>query len=233
MSESKHVEFPSRFVDPIEPGEPKFALFSFVPGRNIKPDDKGFFGVAKIRGAYHTYAEASKRAEDIIKYVDSSSSIFTQKIGEPFPLVVKGYADDVDEVQIKEAVETSLRDNDRKKQLEEKKIMDEIRQREEALKRDVDPNEPTDPKEVYLEKRVKLAHLTHHIKTLRTQIEECLVKREKCRQELIDMNETDPSLEETYIDRYMNARRQANIPESTDKDGFMKYLCDDLVEKMI
>lgn len=233
MTESKHVEFPSRFIDPIEPGEPKFALFSFTPAPHIRADERGFFGVAKIRGAFHTYAEASRRAEDIIRHVDSSNSVFTQRIGEPFPLVVKGHADGVDEVKIGEKIDETLRENERQQKLEDRRAIDNLKEREEALKRDVDPTTVIDPKDLYLEQRIKLAHLTHHAKTLRIQIKEALEKREKCRLELKKMIDDDPQLEEDYVERYMQARRKANIPESTDDISFMKHLRDDLDEELL
>jgi len=230
---SKHVELPARFIDPIEPGEPKFALFSFIPAPNAKCDERGFYGVAKMRGAFHTYAEASKRAEEIVKHYDSSANIFTQMIGHPFPLVVKGHADELHEVEIAEKVEATLRDNDREQKLKDKRTMQELKEREEALLRDVDPDIPGDPKEIYLEQRVKLAHLTHHIKTLRKQIDESLVKRENCRLRLIRMNdENGGELEDDYVERYMKARRNAKIPENTDTTGFMQHLRDDLEEKL-
>lgn len=209
-----------KLVDPQISGEPKFALFSFIKS---KDETDGVFGVGKIRGAFYTQDEADARAEELIRDTDSVNSIYTCKIGFPFPLVVKGFSDDVKEVDIRAKVEDTISLNVREKRKEDQKHIDALKEREENLKRDV-AKTAEDDEETYIEQRAKLAHLKYAIEQHRIQGEEC----EQLKNKVVKYLREHSEYEKTYLERYKSGRRAANIPEDTDVTGFMKFMGDDI-----
>jgi hypothetical protein len=216
---TKFPQINRKLVDPIKNGDPRFALFSFIPTAGATPDKDGVFGVAKIRGAFYTSKEADARAEEIISNVDSTNSIFTCFIGVPFALVPRGKAIDTTEIDLKNKTEKTISENIRIKRNAEKKEMEEIEERRADLLADVS-KEPTD-EDTYIEQRVKLAHLRYLIIEHKAKLKECEEAELKVRDKLREMPK---DFEETYMDRYKEGRRKANIPEETDLSGFMKYM---------
>jgi hypothetical protein len=103
--------------------------------------------------------------------------------------------------------------------------MDAIKEREEELKKDV--KEP-DPEDEYITTRVKLATLKftfeEHIKKAR----ECNELRKKCETDLLDLYDKNPEYEERYMERYLEGRKKANIPDDAEMPGFMAYMKDPL-----
>ncbi len=226
---AKHPKVNRRFIDPPVTGEPQFALFSFIPTKGAKPDEHGFFGFAKIRGCYTTPDAAKDRAQDIIRDVDSTNSIFTCKVGLPIPVCsTRGDYEEVDEVDIRKKTEQTISDNVRAKRVQDQKEMDEIRDREEALKADVSAG--PDPQEDYITNRVKLANLKFVIAEHKKKREECEELLDKCISWLKEAKAENPEFEEQYMDRYMESRRKANIPDDASMGGFMDYMQDPLPE---
>ena len=217
-----------KFCDPLKHGEPKFALFSFVKSKDAVADRDGFFGVAKIRGAFYCQEDADKKAEELIRDVDSTNSIYTCVMGTPFPLVAQGYAEDVAEIDLQNKVETAIAENVREKRNQEKKEMQELSARKEALMKDIDPNTKEDPEEKYVEQRVKLAHLKYAIDEHGRKLVECKELKDKCVAFLKEQCIENPDFEKNYLERYRRGRRAANIPEETDLTGFMKFMSDEL-----
>lgn len=216
-----------KLYDPVKPGEPRFALFSFAKASGATPDSDGFLGVAKIRGVFHTEQEAAERAEEIIRDVDSSNSIFTALCGVPFPLVVKGCANNLSEIDISKKVEKTISDNVRAKRKAEAKEIQEIEERRKALVNDDGTiNESEDPEDMYVQQRVKLAHLRYAIKEHAAKLKECTEIEKSVRIHLNECKRDHPEYEENFVKRYQEGRRKAKIPESTDFGGFMKYFID-------
>lgn len=236
-----------KFIDPQKAGEHKFALFSYIelpdyemnnflneitPTLNsqhaIKLKEllsrkKIVKGVAKIRGSYFTQLEAEQRAEEIIKDIDSTNSIFTCLIGTPFPLVTEGFADELSEIDIQNQTEHTISQNVRERRRKDQKEMDELKQREEDLMQiNADPGEKEENN--YITHRVKLAALKNEIDNHKKKILECINLQNNCKKWLIDMKEQHPEYEEEYMKKYMNARKEAEIPDSQEGDNFMKYM---------
>jgi len=216
-----------KFIDPPMQGEPRFALFSYVKAPDVAADKDGFFGVAKIRGVFYTADEADKRAEELIKSVDSVNSIFTCMVGVPFPLVCSGHATETTEVDLQQKTEVAITENAREKRQKEQKEMDEIKERRENLMKDVDPNIDKS-EDTYVEQRVKLAHLKFNISEHEIKRKECIELKAKVLAYLIEKSKLNPEYEETYMKRYKEGRRAAHIPEDTDLTGFMKFMADPL-----
>jgi Family of unknown function (DUF5832) len=214
-----------RLVDPVVAGEPRFALFSFIKAKDAVADSDGFFGVAKLRGAFYSIEDAEARSEKIIRDVDSTNSVYICMMGEPIPLVVKGGASQLSEIDLQNKTEKAISDNVKAKRLQEKKEMDEIKQRQEALMRNEDLDEEI-PEEKYVEKRVKMAHLRYAINEHIEKLKECRVLEKNVRDILRREALAHPEYETGYMERYKQGRRKAQIPEETDLTGFLKYMAD-------
>lgn len=216
-----------KLIDPQYPNEPKFILFSFIKAPNATCDEDGFFGVAKIRGAFFTEQEAAERAEKLIRDVDSTNSIYTCGMGIPFPLVVKGYAKELTEIDLQKKTENAISENVRAKRLMEQKEMNEIRERQQVLMKDEGKiDSVVNPEEQYVEQRVKLAHLRYAINEHIAKLAECRILEEKVKINLKERMKTNPEFEANYMDRYKRGRREVGISEDTDVSGFMKYMAD-------
>jgi chorismate mutase len=243
-----------RFVDPQVPGEPKFALFSYI---DTPDEDMNKFlkeiksslsddqlekleklqnrthivkGVAKIRGAYHTQQDATQRAEEIVREIDSTNSIFTCIIGAPFPLIPVGMAEETIEVNLQDKTEQAIGQNVRNKRLKDKKEMDEINRREEELRSNAAKDPNAEDVENYIAHRVKLAHLRYAIEQHVVKRAECVENEKACVKWLIEMKNKNPEFEEKYMEKYMDARKKAHIPDDQTPDGFMKYMNDPLIK---
>lgn len=215
-----------KLCDPIKHGEPRFALFSFIKAQGVEPDKDGFFGVAKIRGAFASEKEAAERAEELIRDVDSVNSIHTCLIGVPFPLVVSGSAAEVTKIDLKNKVEQTISANVKAKRKEEEQEIAEINKRRNELMKNEGKIEPDDPETRYIEQRVKLAHLRHAIAEYKKKGADCIELEKTVRSNLKEWKEKNPEFEENYIAKYKQARRDAFIPETTDFTGFMQYFAD-------
>lgn len=209
-----------RYIDPPIQGQ-KFGLVSFIPAKGAKANEKGFYGYVKLRGNYDNNHDYSNRIDDIIRNVDSTNHIHVCHVGTPVPLVTEGYAEKVDEIEIKEEVEKDISTNVRTRAKEDRKEMEEIEERAEALKRDV--VEP-DPEEAYNAKRTKLAVLRWTLKEHLKKIEEIKKLRDSCVRELVKESADNPNWEKNHLDRYMAARRKAHIPEDQDLPDFMAFI---------
>ena len=237
-----------RFADPIKNGEPRFALFSFVemPDKDLgafledikselptelktrlerlKARKQVIRGVGKIRGAFHTVGEADARAEEIIRDIDSTNSIFTCMMGQPFPLVTEGFSEEVTEIDLQKETETAIAQNVREKRRKEQKEMEEIKKREEALKADVTKEPGDDLEEDYVTRRVKLAHLRYAISEHDKKKAECIEHEQKCVEWLKEQSELHPEFEHNYMKKYLDARKAAHIPDDQVPEGFMRYM---------
>ena len=219
--------FRKNLHDPKKPGEPQFALFSFAKAAGATPDKDGFLGVAKIRGVFYGEEDAARRAEEIIRYVDSSNVIWTAICGEPIPLVPKGFSKNLTEVDISNKIAKAVSDNVRAKRKEEEREMQEIKNRQEALMNDDGTvKESIDPEDKYVEQRVKLAHLRYAIVEHEKKMKECAALEVKVRDSLREYSKENPEFEANFVQRYKEGRRKANIAETTDFGGFMQYFLD-------
>lgn len=215
-----------RFCDPINPYENAFALFSFIKAAD---ESKGIYGVAKIRGSFRTEAEAAARAEEIIRDVDSTNSIFTCRMGEPFPLVVKGHAAELTELDLVNNTEKIISENVRAKRKAEQKEMDEIkRRRDELVKDDGTIKQDEDAEDNYITQRMKLAHLRYCISEHSSKLKECIELVKKVQNNLNECVKINPEYEQNYMKRFKSARREVGIAEEMDTSGFLKYMSDSI-----
>jgi hypothetical protein len=110
----------------------QYGLISFVPAKGATPNESGVFGFAKLRGNFSTEIEANQRAEFIIRNIDSYHQIFHTYVGRPFPITSSSkYSADTDEIDIRKETTKAISNSIKEKKLEEKKTVDDIKEREE------------------------------------------------------------------------------------------------------
>ena len=219
----KVVNFPClhrRYIDPPIPGQ-TFGLVTFIPAKDVKPNEKGFYGYIKLRGTFNYLSDCETQMDSIIRLTDSANSIHVCRVGVPVPLVTKGFAEEVIEVDLKETIEKDLSANVRKKDKDERKEIEDIKDRAELLKKDV--AEP-DEEDAYISRRITLSVLRFNLKSLKEKTKETGFLLNKCKSDLKSVIEQHPEWEKTYLDKYMAARRQVNIPDKSDQPSFMDFV---------
>ena len=107
--------------------------------------------------------------------------------------------------------------------MEEKKEIDDIKEREKKLMEDVEKD--FDPYERYIELRVKKAQLVWTYLETQKKMEEMKESIIKTREEIAELDEEEPSFFSTYREKYMSARRDAGLKD--DDASFLSYLGDE------
>ena len=216
------------YADPVIPMQ-YIGLISFTPAKGATPNENGVFGFAKLRGNFSTEIEASQRAEYLIRNVDSYHQIYHTYVGRPFPITSSSkYSAETSEIDIrKETTQSISTDVKNKKEDEERQIRD-IKEREEKLIEE-SKREEVDPYDEYITLRVKLAQLSwtylEHQKKM-AEVKEIVIKTRK---QIKDLDETHPTFQNNYYEKYMKARRDAGIKETQEEaqKNFIQFLVED------
>jgi hypothetical protein len=232
QAEYNYPKLDRMYADPIY-NQQTFCSHSFTPSKGATPDKEGVFGFMKCRGTFFTIEEANQRSEFIIRNIDSFNPIQTSYCGRPFPVCVdtSKYVNESKEIDIRKKAVEATSEHIKEQRIEEKKEVDEIKQREQKL---LDLNEQTsrddykeDPEESYTTMHVKKANLVYTYVETQKKME---IMREKIRSVYAEIREMDaeyPEFRGLYYNKYMEARKHAHIPESETLDNFMKYICED------
>ena len=217
------------FADPsIE--EQDYCLVSFVPSVTAKPDKDGIYGMVKVRGTYNNLDKCDKRAEFLIREVDSLHKIYIAGVGKPFPITnMSTFSKDINRIKIQDMLSQELQNE----QTKEQKELDEMKQREkEILERNKKPMEELKPdiEEQYITNRVKKAQLTWtYINTIK-KLKDMQANIVSCREKIAEMDDTNPELKDSYMDRYNSALKQVNLEQETD--SFIMYLENDAIDEL-
>jgi len=216
------------YADPIIPMQ-IYGLISFTPAKGASPNENGVYGFAKLRGNYATQIEANERAEYLIKNIDSYHTIYHTYCGRPFPMTISSkYSAETSEVDIRKQTTESVSQNIKEKRTDEQQAMKEIKEREEKLLEE-SKKEEIDTYDDYITQRVKLAQLSftylEHQKKM-VEVKDIIIKTRKIVKEL---DEEFPEYQNSYYDKYMQARKDAGLKESKmDADAnFIKFLVED------
>jgi hypothetical protein len=208
----------------------RIGLISFIPAKGAKPDEKGVFGFAKLRGNFQTMAEADQRAEFLVQNHDSYHKIYHTYVGRPFPITLSSdYSKEVKEVDLQKDIKEANSDVVKKMREKEQKDIEEIQKKEEELLEDVKKiEEPTE--DVYTTLRVKKAQLTWTYSETEKKLKQMRTLIANARKEIEDLEAKDSSLKHIYLKKYIDARKKAGLSTTiTSKDEtFMKYLVEDL-----
>jgi hypothetical protein len=207
-----------------------YGLISFVPSKGATPDKDGVYGFAKIRGNYATAQECEERSEFLIRNVDSYHGIFKCYIGRPFPITVDPkYAAKVDEIDIRKKAGEVISEDVKAKRQEEKREIEQVKEREKKLLEESKEDFIPDPYEKYTVLRVKKAQLVWGYSQTMKQLENMKSIIIKTRAEITEMDAQNPDFTKEYFERYMKARRDAGIPDDQNtEENFVKYMVEDI-----
>lgn len=213
------------YCDPGIEGQ-TFALHSFVPSRGATPDKDGIFGFIKIRGVFSKLEDANKKAEELIRNVDSYHHVLTSYVGRPFPISQSSrYALDTNEIDLKNKVKEVYTEDVKSKREDEVKAVKEIQEKEKRLKEDVSKEEAPDDRYTTLKvKRAQLIWTYHENQKKLKEIVDIIRKAEK---EIEEMDKESSEYKKKYYEKYMTARREAGLPD--DDESFIKYMAQDIV----
>jgi len=230
VKESEFRQIERRHMDP--PLElQKIGLFSFIPAKGVQPNDKGIFGYIKLRGNYVDASQARDRARLLIETVDSYHKVFHALVGYPYPLTESSqYSQDTDVVEIKKDVAFNISEDVKKKRQEEEKEIQEIQDREKNLLEDVKQPQEDNKEDYYTTLKTKKAQLIWTFVENKKKLSQILTLIAKAKREVEQLDEKDPTLNSKYLERYLNARKQAGLKTSEAEltESFMKYLVDDI-----
>jgi hypothetical protein len=240
MAELNNTAFTDKFprVDKTYADPPvnlqNYGLFSFVPAKGATPNQNGVFGFAKLRGNFATQNEADQRAEFIIRNVDSYHQIYHTYVGRPFPVTVSSkYSAETNEIDIRKETTQSMSSSVKEKKMEEKKVIDDMKEREEQLLAESkrDPSD-VDPFDTYITLKVKKAQLSWTYLEHEKKMNEVRTILRQTKKTLDEMDTEFPEFHGQYFQKYLNARKSAGFDDSKiTEDNFMKFLVEDAVLK--
>lgn len=209
-----------------------YGLISFVPSKGATPNEHGIYGFAKLRGNFATESEADQRAEFLIRNVDSYHQIYHTYVGRPFPITVSSkYSADTKEVDIRKETTKSMSTSIKEKKMEEKKVIDDMKEREEALIAE-SKREPgdVDPFDNYITLKVKKAQLSWTYLEHQKKMAEVRLSLRATKKSLDELDVEFPDYQNQYFGKYMQARKSAGFEDKDiTKDNFMRFLVEDAV----
>jgi hypothetical protein len=226
----KYSQAERSYADPVLPAQ-TLGLISFVPAKGATPNRNGVYGFAKLRGNYSNMFEADQRSEMLIKNHDSYNQISTCYVGRPFPLTEsRKFSEDVKEIDIRKEAAESMGEAIKRQRKKDDREMQEIKDREKLLKEDVKKKPGDDPYEEYITMRVKRAQLVWTYQEHKKKMEEVRDLIIKTREKIKEMDEEHPDYNDSYFEKYRQARLQPGLKETTEEsaDNFMKYLVEDI-----
>ena len=212
----------------------QIGLISFIPAKGATPNKDGIFGFAKLRGNYGTEDEASTRAEQLIRDVDSTHTIFHTYVGRPFPITEsEKFSANNTEIDIRKHTTESVSESIKQKKNEDKLHSQQIFDREKELFDDVAGDKPAEviEEDEYITLSVKKAQLSwtylEHVNKLK-DIKAILTKTKK---QLDEADVKDPTLKVSFFQKYVDARKKAGLAnnEKEFKSSFVQYLVEDAV----
>lgn len=202
-------------VDPPLNGQ-TYALYSFIPSRDAKPDLQGCFGVLKLRGCFPTESEADHWSENLIRGYDSYAKIDECWVGRPVPLMVDNeiYRSSTREIDIRRKVDEIQREELKTRREEEKREQEDIQRRHRELMRDVgeDRKETPDDLELYVQLKVKHAHAKFTKDELVKRLTDYDSNISRVAKEIKELDKKDSTFKEQYMARYTAALEASGIP---------------------
>ena len=217
------------YADPNQFGQ-NIALVSFIPSSGSKPDKDNIYGMMKVRGIYGTEEEANERAEFLIRNVDSYHEIFHCKVGRPFPITDSNeFANTVKSIDIRKKTTELISEDILNKKRQEKQEMMGIEEGEKNLleeSKKAQAGEKMDIFDEYITMNIKRAQLLWTYKETQEKLKQMKESYLTSIERIKEIDIEHPEYKEQYKEKYMEARRQAGIPD--EKNSFVEYLALDI-----
>ena len=244
MNELNNTSFVNKFprVDKTYQDPPvqmqNVGLISFVPAKGSTPNENGVYGFAKLRGNFATPMEADQHAEHLIRNTDSYHQIYHTYVGRPFPLTLSSkFSAETSEIDIRRETTKAVSNTVKEKKDEEKKVMKEIKDKEDLLlaeskkaKEDDGVGEiDVDPYENYITLNVKKAQLIWTFKEHLNKMNEVREIIIKTREELQNLDNDNPDFKNKYFEKYTKAREEAGLDTKSEstQDNFMRFMVEE------
>lgn len=228
----RELQVDKYYADPKIYGQ-NICLVSFIPSSGASPDKDGIYGMMKVRGVYATDEEANERAEFIIRNVDSYHEIFHANVGRPFPVTESNdFANTVKSIDIRKKTTELISEDILNKKRQEKEEMMGIQEREKKLldeSEKAQKGEKMDVYDEYITMNVKRAQLLWTYKETMDKINQMKGSYEEAVNRIKELDEEHPEYKDQYKEKYMEARRQAGIPD--DQNSFVEYMALDINTK--
>ncbi len=218
MYVSQYARVDRKFSDPEIRGQ-NYAIYSFNPTKGAQCDADGLYGFIKVRGVFDRLERAEEKARELIKYF-SGNKIFVAEVGNPTPLQNalsnKEHVEEVDNPNDPENM-SKFAELIKDQSMEEKKLIEEIKQREEELKKDVEKApEDRNPLDHYIrltQKRAEASyvykqHLVHLARYKKIIID--------TRRELTRMDSEHPELQHEFLEHYRKKASECGIDKAVD-----------------
>ncbi len=229
LTELNRNEFVSKFprvdkfyADPQIDNQ-AYCLHSFVPSKGATPDDHGVYGFIKFRGSFASQREADERAEFLVRNVDTFHDIYTSYCGRPFPISSnKDFVKETNIVDINTQTVSAAKEDVKSKVANDRKIKDEINEREKKLLIESSSEEPSGDR--YITLQVKRANLVHvYVESMKTikNIKDAILK---CRAEIAELEATSPESRVDYIERYNAARQESGLDFVQNDKTYLQYM---------
>jgi hypothetical protein len=228
----RELQVDKYYADPNIYGQ-NICLVSFIPSSDAKPDKDGIYGMMKVRGVYATDEEANERAEFIIRNVDSYHEIFHANVGRPFPVTESNdFANTVKSIDIRKKTTELISEDILNKKREEKEEMMGMQEREKKLldeSEKAQKGEKMDVFDEYITMNVKRAQLLWTYKETMDKINQMKGSYEEAVNRIKELDDEHPEYKDQYKEKYMEARRQAGIPD--EQNSFVEYMALDINTK--
>ncbi len=193
-----------------------YANFSFLLFKEprIAKNGKPVFGFIKSRGNWSTEKMARSSGRKIIREVDSKHQVRVGLVGNWVPITDENaVCKDLEDVRMNDS-EIHLRDKAQKeKDSEQRKIMREIREREEELKNGGDIYDDKEALKYYSMKRVTEFSLKEARNNMIKQLDDIKRNLIIVRNELKSIDSKYPSYEDDWQECYNDERRKIKIPD--------------------
>lgn len=225
----RDLQIDKYYADPNQFGQ-NIALVSFIPSSGAKPDKDNIYGMMKVRGVYATEEEANERAEFIIRNIDSYHEIFHCKVGRPFPITDSNeFANTVKSIDIRKKTTELISEDILNKKRQEKEEMMDIQQREKNLleeSKKAQEGQKMDVYDEYITMNIKRAQLLWTYKETQDKLKQMKESYLSSVQRIKELDLEYPEYKDQYKEKYMEARRQAGIPD--EKNSFVEFLALDI-----
>jgi gas vesicle protein len=217
------------FVDPALSNQ-DIALFSFVPCADAKPNKYGVYGFAKIRGTFANIEQSDQRAAELIQKHDSIHKIYHVKVGTPFPVVLpkvsQTFAASVKDVNVKGDAKNEISRFVKDVGEEDKKVMEELKDRERQLREDVakSPEQKAaelTPLDSYIYARKRMSDNLFVFEEHRKKLHDVKAVILQAQAEANALEESNPDVLNEYKDKYDKASKESGIDTSTDNMALM------------
>jgi len=216
--EGQMVHYPKvvrTMTDPPLVGQ-RLSCVSFMLFKEPKKLSNGVpvYGYIKMRGNWADESQATFEASKIIKEVDSKYQVRVAPTGAWVPITdEQAFIKDVIEVRTSKEQILLHDEAAKEKMAEERRIKNEIREREEELKNDGDIYDDPTSLTYYSMRRVTEKTLIESRDRQINQLESTHQILYKVRKELKKLEIDHPDYIDKWIDRYNEERHKAGIPD--------------------